>query len=317
MEETPDAFSFAVGLPATADYRACMRIGWIGLGNIGAPMALRIHQAGHSLTVWNRTGSRMSPFADLGVTTAHSAADLAARSEVVFLCIDTPGGLDTVLFGPEGVAEAEARPRLVVDTSTMHPRIAIENAGRLAGSGVAMIDAPVSGGPQGAAAGTLAVLVGGDTDSVELARPVMAAYAGRITHLGPLGSGQVAKASNQMINFATMAAIAEGTAMGAAFGLDLTRLPTALNGGLADSAMLREYIRASEAGEGTGIAGIINGLRALYLGTGDASAGGRVDILLKDLGIAVDVARAHGSAAPVSGVLEGIYRVLLHQQGPS
>lgn len=142
----------------------------------------------------------------------------------------------------------------------------------------------------------------------------MSCYAGRITHLGSVGSGQVGKASNQMINFATMAAIAEATAMGAAFGLDVDKLPTAMLGGLAESAMLREYIRASEAGEEGGVTGIINGLRALYLGAADAPVGGRVDILLKDLGAAVDIARSHGSAAPVSGVLEGLYRVLQHSQ---
>lgn len=294
-----------------------MRIGWIGLGDIGAPMAARIHQAGHPLTVWNRTASRMGPFAELGVATASSAADLAERTDIVFLCIDTPAGLDAVLFGPGGVTEAGSRPRLVVDTSTMHPHVAVENAERLAEVGVAMIDAPVSGGSQGAAAGTLAVLVGGERDCVELARPAISSFAGRITHLGPLGSGQVGKACNQMINFATMAAIAEATAMGSAFGLDLDLLPTALTGGLADSAMLREYIRASAAGEATGITGIVNGLRALYLGAADAPLGGRVDILLKDLGAAVDVARSHGSAAPMSGALEGLYRMLLHQQGAS
>lgn len=291
-----------------------MRIGWIGLGNIGAPMAARVHQAGLDLTVWNRTASRMAPLTELGVRATSSAAELADRADVVFLCIDTPAGLEAVLFGPVGVIDARNPPSLVVDTSTMHPRAATENAERLAESGVAMIDAPVSGGPQGAAAGTLAVFVGGEASDVEVAQPAMSCYAGRITHLGPVGSGQVGKASNQMINFATMAAIAEATAMGAAFGLDVDKLPMAMVGGLADSAMLREYIRASEAGEAAGITGIINGLRALYLGGADAPLGGRVDILLKDLGIAVDVARSQGSAAPVSGVLEGLYRVLQHSQ---
>lgn len=280
-------------------------------------MAARIHAAGLSLTVWNRTASRMAPFADLGVSTAGSAADLAERSDVVFLCIDTPAGIEEVLFGPSGVTAAAAPPRLVVDNSTTHPRLTVEYAERLSASGVSMVDAPVSGGPQGAAAGTLAVLVGGEPWAVELARPALESYAGRISHLGPLGSGQVAKACNQVINFATMAAIAEATAIGAAYGLDTLLLPTALTGGLADSAMLREYIRASAAGEGSGIAGIVNGLRATYVGEADAPVGGRIDILLKDLGVAVDVARSHGSAAPLSGMLEGLYRMLLHKQGAS
>jgi 3-hydroxyisobutyrate dehydrogenase len=292
-----------------------MRIGWIGLGNIGAPMAARIHAAGLPLTVWNRTASRVAPFADLGAATATSATDLADRSEVVFVCIDTPAGLEDVLFGADGVAASAFPPRLVVDTSTMHPEVAFANAARLAETGVAMLDAPVSGGPRGAAEGTLTTFVGGQGADLETARPAMAAYASRITHLGPLGSGQVGKLCNQMIGFATMAAIAEATSMGAAFGLDREALPTALTGGLADSTMLREYIRATDAGEGTGTTGIINGLRALYLGGADAPVGGRVDILLKDLGAAVDVAHRHGSAAPLSGTMQGLYRMLVHHQG--
>jgi 3-hydroxyisobutyrate dehydrogenase len=180
-----------------------------------------------------------------------------------------------------------------------------------------MIDAPVSGGSQGAAAGTLAVLVGGNPGDVELARPTLSSFTGQITHLGPLGSGQVAKACNQMINFATMAATDEATAMGAPFGLDAASLSTALTGGLAESAVLRRHIRAPAAGEGTGITGIVNGLRALYVGQADAGVGGRVDILLKDLGVALDVARSQGSAAPVSGVLDGVNRMLLHHPGVS
>lgn len=292
-----------------------MRIGWIGAGNIGAPMAMRVHDAGLPLTVWNRTRSRMDGFADAGAATAGSATELADRTDVVFTCIDTAKGLDEVLFGAEGVIASSSRPRLVVDTSTMHPEVSRAHAGRLAEAGIALLDAPVSGGPRGAAAGTLASFVGGEASDLEIARAAMACYSGRITHLGSLGSGQVGKLCNQMIGFATMAAIAEATALGAAFGLDRAALPSALTGGFADSTMLREYIRASEAGEGTATTGIINGLRALYVGEADAPAGGRIDILLKDLGAAVDVAHSHGSAAPLSGTMQGLYRMLLHQQG--
>lgn len=292
-----------------------MRIGWIGVGNIGSPMAMRVHDAGLPLTVWNRTAARMDSFVEAGAGTAGSAAELAARTDVVFVCIDTVTGLEEVLFGPEGIVASDAPPRLVVDTSTMHPEVALTNAARLASSNVSMIDAPVSGGPRGAAEGTLASFVGGELSDLEVARAAMESYSGRITHLGAIGSGQVGKLCNQMIGFATMAAIAEATSLGAAFGLDRAALPTALTGGFADSTMLREYIRASTAGEGTATTGIINGLRALYLGDVDAPVGGRVDILLKDLGAAVDVANRNGSAAPLSGTMQGLYRMLLHHQG--
>lgn len=285
------------------------------MGNIGAPMAMRVHDAGLPLTVWNRTAARMEAFVEAGVETAHSAAELADRTDVVFVCIDTVAGLEEVLFGSDGVATSASPPRLVVDTSTMHPEVARANAARLAESGVSMIDAPVSGGPRGAAEGTLASFVGGEASDLEVAREAMESYSGRITHLGALGSGQVGKLCNQMIGFATMAAIAEATSLGAACGLSREALPTALTGGFADSTMLREYIRATEAGEGTATTGIINGLRALYVGEADAHVGGRVDILLKDLGAAVDVAHHNGSAAPLSGTMQGLYRMLLHHQG--
>jgi 3-hydroxyisobutyrate dehydrogenase len=292
-----------------------MRIGYIGLGDIGAPMALRMHRAGLDLIVWNRTGSRLAPFVAAGVRTASSPADLAGQVDVLFLCIDTPEGIDEVLFGPVGVtSSSRSLPRLVVDSSTMHPAFAQHTAERLALSGVSMLDAPVSGGPLGAAAGTLSVFVGGAAEDLELARPALASFAGRVTHLGPLGCGQVGKLCNQVVNFATMAAIAEATALARSFGLDSQALPAAMTGGLADSAMLREYVRASSAGEAGGITGMVNGLRAMYTGgSPDAPEGGRVDVLLKDLDALIDVARAHRSAAPLSGAMSALFRMLQHR----
>jgi 3-hydroxyisobutyrate dehydrogenase-like beta-hydroxyacid dehydrogenase len=288
-----------------------MRVGWIGLGEIGAPMAFRL--AGrHELVVWNRTEAKTAPFAEAGVATADSPAQLAANVDVVLTCIDSPKGLDEVLFGPSGVAAATQLPHIVVDHSTMHPNLTQEQGARLAELGVGMVDAPVSGGPRGAEAGTLAAFLGGAEEDVEAVQPVVAAYADRVTHLGPLGSGNVAKLCNQIINFATMAAIAEATALGAAFRLDDAALPAAMSGGLADSNMLREYARGRSAGESTSITGIINGMRRQLLGSSDEPAGGRVDILLKDLGAALEVGRSAGCALPVSGALDGLYRMLLN-----
>lgn len=292
-----------------------MQIGYIGLGEIGAPMAMRVLHAGHELTVWNRTSAKAAPFRDAGAVVADSARAVAESSEVVLLCIDTAAGLEKVLLGSTGIIQAARRPRVVVDSSTMHPEVTRSLGCRLAAEGIGFVDAPVSGGPRGAEQGTLAVFVGGQDDHVALARPALEAFGSRISHLGPLGSGQVAKLCNQMVNFATMAALAEAAATGRAFGLDTEALLPAMASGLADSAMLREYTRGRSAGESTNITGIINALRGLLLGYEDGPAGGRVDILLKDLGAAVDVARASGSAAPVSGVLEGLYRTLHNARG--
>jgi 3-hydroxyisobutyrate dehydrogenase len=284
-----------------------MRVAYIGLGEIGAPMAMRVHRAGHQLTVWNRTAAKAAPFVAEGVAVAGSAAEAADGAEVAVLCIDTPQGLKQVV---DALLAAPRLPRVVVDNSTVHPSVAQALGGQLAAVGVGFVDAPVSGGPRGAAEGTLAVMVGGSAPDVDLVRPVLQSYASRVTHVGPLGSGQVAKACNQLVNFATMAAIAEAMVLGRAFGLDTETLPDAMSGGLADSAMLREYARGRAAGEDTNITGIINGLRGLFLGREDGPAGGRVDILLKDLGAALDIARRHSAATPVAGVLDGIYRVL-------
>lgn len=292
-----------------------MRVGWIGLGEIGAPMAERLC-ADHDLVVWNRSPEKMAAFAASGVGTAGSAAGLAERVDVVLTCIDTPQGLDEVLLGERGVIASARPPRLVIDHSTMHPGTSRTHALRLAEAGIAFVDAPVSGGPRGARTGTLALFVGGEDADVDVVRAVAASYAGQITHLGPVGSGQVGKLCNQVINFATMAAIAEATALGQAFGLDDTLLPEAMAGGLADSRMLQEYGRGRAAGEASNVTGIINGLRGMLRGAPDAPAGGRVDILLKDLEAALEVAREHGSAAPVSGLLAGLYRMQLNQPRP-
>jgi 3-hydroxyisobutyrate dehydrogenase-like beta-hydroxyacid dehydrogenase len=293
-----------------------MRVGWIGLGEIGAPMAARLADAGHDLTVWNRTPARMEPLAQRGVATATSAAALADAVDVVLTCIDTPHGLDEVLLGTAGVTAARRPPRVVVDHSTMHPDVTVRQGAALAVHGIALVDAPVSGGPRGAEAGTLAIFAGGPSATVDLVRPLLSAYSARVSHLGPLGSGNVGKLCNQVINFATMSAIAEATALGASYGLDDRALPAAMAGGLADSAMLREYDRGRRAGESDSITGIVNGLRQLLRGVTDYPTGGRLDILLKDLGAALDVARTAGCAMPVSALLEGLYRTQLNQEAP-
>lgn len=278
-----------------------MRVAWIGLGDIGTPMAHRV-AAEHDLVVWNRTAARMEPF----TTTATSAADAARGAHVVLTCIDTPAGLEAVIWGDDGIAAG--RPRLVVDTSTMHPDVARDHAERLAAIGVGFVDAPVSGGPRGAAAGTLAVFLGGSHDDVALAREVVTAFAGRVTHLGPVGAGQVGKLGNQLVNFATMAALAEAAALGTAYGLDTEAQLEAMGGGLADSAMLREYRRGRAAGEDGGITGIVNHLREHLTGVDAGPTAGRVDILLKDLTAALDVAHARGLALPAAERQEVLYR---------
>ena len=276
-------------------------------------MAERILNGEHELTVWNRTPAKMTPLVAAGAIGATSLYDLAQRSDIVCVCVDSAAAVERVLFESDGVAHAKAKPRLVVDHSTIHPDKAIEFARRLRQSGIAMIDAPVSGGAIGARAGVLAVMVGGDAADVTDARPVISCYAGKITHMGPIGSGQATKACNQIINFGTLASIAEGLALGAAFGLDIQRLPEALAGGFADSNMLREYARGAAGGDRPYMTYMINWLVSLCRGQLEPAAAGRMTMVLKDLGIVSELARARGTSVAITDLVESFFRTL-HSQ---
>ena len=152
-----------------------VRAGFIGLGDIGLPMAERIADRGVPLTVWNRTPAKAAPLGAKGATVAASPRALAEAVDVACLCLDGPKAIEAVVFGPDGIAHADPKPKLVVDHSTTHPHLTVDLAARLrAEAGIGWLDAPVSGGPVGARAGTLATFAGGDADDLALARPVIA-----------------------------------------------------------------------------------------------------------------------------------------------
>lgn len=272
-------------------------IGFIGLGAIGAPMALRVlRHGGRPLVVYNRSAARMQPLVDAGAEPAATPAEVAARCDVVLTCVTDGAALEQVVFGDGtrgaagGGVAGSARPGLLlVDLSTIHPMHTRELA-RRAHEAAAMrwVDAPVSGGPGGAAAGTLAVMAGGDADDVARARPLLQAFASQVTHMGPVGCGHAAKACNQMINVANAAAIAEAMNLASRFGVDPRRLPAALAGGYADSGFLRHY--------GPLIA--------------EGRYAGDTRITLKDLDIVLDLAARTGSALPVTALIASLYRLL-------
>jgi 3-hydroxyisobutyrate dehydrogenase-like beta-hydroxyacid dehydrogenase len=293
-----------------------LRVGYIGLGNIGAPMAERIARAGLPLTVWNRTASKMAPLLAAGAQSASSPLDLAQRCDVVCLCLDSVAAAERVLFEADGLVRAASKPRLVIDHSTLHPDASIALAQRLAEVGVALIDAPVSGGAVGARNGTLAVMVGGAAEEVEAARPVIGCYAHKITHMGPVGSGQASKACNQIINFGTLTSIAEALALGAAFGLDIRRLPDALEGGFADSNMLREYARGAAGGDLPHMTRLGDWLSSLLRGQPDPAAAGRLRMVLKDLAIVRELGQTRGTRTPVTELVAGCFQALQHPGGP-
>ena len=215
-----------------------MRVGVIGLGTMGAPMARHLLAAGYQLTVHNRTRERELPLAELGAARAASPAEAARDAEAILTCLSDTPDVEAVIFGEEGVAAGLAEGGLLVDCSTVSPTATAVMARRLAERGIGMVDAPVSGGSEGAQLGTLTIFVGGEESDVERARPLLETFGKRITHLGHSGSGQMAKAVNQVMIAGTYATVAEGIALAQAAGLPLPALIEALSAGAAQSWVL-------------------------------------------------------------------------------
>lgn len=265
------------------------RVGFIGLGAIGEPMARRVLQHGHGLVVHNRTADKMRALVAEGAAGAASVRELAAQVDIVLTCVTDGAAMESVVFGPDGLLAARRAGQLLVDLSTIHPLATRDMAARLeSAGGTRWVDAPVSGGSAGARAGTLAVMAGGRAEDIERARPVLSAFASQVTHMGPLGCGQATKACNQMINVANAAAISEAMNLASRFGIDPALLPAALAGGFADSGLLRHF--------GPKIA------------TGTFA--GDTSITLKDLDIVLDLGRRTDSAMPVIGLIASFYRLL-------
>jgi 3-hydroxyisobutyrate dehydrogenase len=267
-------------------------LGWIGLGEIGTPMALRLIGAGHRVVVWGRTASRLRAVLDAGATEAGSPAEVAAQCDAVMLCVTDGDAVEEVVFGPRGVAEGAKHGSLIVDHSTIHPETARLASRRLRSSGVGWVDAPVSGGAAGAAAATLAIFLGGEPADVERVRAWVAAYASNVTHMGGVGSGQVAKSCNQAIVASTIGIWAEVVAYARRCGVDPDLLVDALEGGWADSAIRHAHAHDMVAGNFRRTPGLI---------------------ILKDLDIIGDMARATTSPMPVTSAVTTLYRLLLTQ----
>jgi 3-hydroxyisobutyrate dehydrogenase len=267
-------------------------LGWIGMGEIGTPMALQLIGAGHRVVVWGRTAERLQPAIDAGAVRADSPADLAAQCEAVLLCVTDGDAVEAVVFGPRGVAEGARRGSLVVDHSTIHPETARLAARRLRSAGVGWVDAPVSGGSLGAKAATLSVFLGGEPADVERVRAWIGAYASNVTHMGAVGNGQVAKSCNQAIVASTIGIWAEVITYARRCGIDPDMLVDALAGGWADSAIRRVHAHDMVAGRFRRTPG---------------------QIILKDLDIIGDMARATTSPMPVTAAVTTLYRLLLAQ----
>jgi 3-hydroxyisobutyrate dehydrogenase len=214
-----------------------LRVGVIGLGTMGAPMARNLAKAGFPLSVATRTAEKARSLASgiRGVRALERFADVGRESDVLVTCLPDAPEVEEALLGPAGAAEGLARGAIAIDCSTIAAESARSFAARLGERGVALLDAPVSGGQKGAIEGTLTFFVGGDAAALDRARPVLAAMGKRITHLGPSGSGQLGKATNQILVAGNLIAVSEALAFAARVGLPLPALHEALTGGAANS----------------------------------------------------------------------------------
>lgn len=214
-----------------------MRIGVVGTGIMGAPMARNLLRAGYAVTVHNRSPARVVPLVEAGAVAAASPREVAAAVDAVITCVPDTPDVEAVVAGTDGILAGARAGLLVIDMSTIAPRAVRSLAERAAVVGVDFLDAPVSGGEQGAVAGTLSIMVGGRREAFDRAAPIFAAIGKRATYMGGPGQGQMTKLVNQVVGAATLTAVAEGIALGARAGLPADALVEAIGGGAATSWM--------------------------------------------------------------------------------
>jgi len=263
-----------------------MNIAFIGMGTMGTPMAINLLKAGHKVTVHNRTRQKEEAVAAADARRAASPAEAAEGAEVVITCVSDTPDVEDIILGENGVIQGAAPETIVVDMSTVSPSATRRIAERLGEKGVHMLDAPVSGGSEGAQKGTLSIMVGGEEADLIKVRPVLEAMGKTITHVGPIGAGQLTKAINQIVVAGTYWGVAEGIAIGLKAGLDMQKVVQAVGGGAAGS-----WAMINRSG---------NMIKNSY------PLGFKVRLHRKDLDIALDVARELGVTLPVTAYVEQV-----------
>lgn len=242
----------------------------IGVGTMGSAIAGRLIDEGYEVTLCNRTPERCAPLVARGARLAGTPREAASHAELVLLSLNGADIVETVVFGPNGIADVASAAKLLVDFSSVDPRRTREMAARLrAASGMGWVDAPLSGGAGAASQGTMTLMLGGEAEDVARATPLFENLSSHFTHLGPSGAGQTVKLINQILVANAMVAVAEATHFAELQGLDATRIPAALAGGRADSRILQEFM-------------------APFAERRDSRTG-RIDNMLKDL-VAVETA---------------------------
>ena len=218
-------------------------VGFIGLGNIGFPIAARIYEVLGSIAVWNRTPAKAKPLVMEGARLSPSPGALGRTCDIIALCLTSDNAVEAVVFGPDGLLDAslDGREMTIVNLSTGAPFKSREFADRAASRGARWLDSPVSGGVPGARKGALTLFLGGDEETISRAKPLLEAISRHRTLMGPAGSGQITKLCNQMIVATNLLAIAQAVTVGRKAGIDVVNLATALAGGFADSAPLQLF----------------------------------------------------------------------------
>jgi len=260
-----------------------MVLGFIGLGVMGRPMALHLLKAGHRLAVYARRPEAAVVVTAAGATLASSPSDLAARSDVVMTNVTATADVEEVLLGTNGVVHGARPGTIVIDFSTIAPQATRRIAASLAERNIAMLDAPVSGGPAGAEAATLVIMVGGDADVLAKAKPLLDCLGRQIVHMGSHGTGQIAKACNQLALLVNAEGTAEALALGVRYGLDPARVREALLGGIAASRVLEVF-----------------GDR---MAKRDFKPGMAARLYDKDLGFVLELAREAGLKLPAAAIV--------------
>lgn len=263
-------------------------IGFAGIGIMGSGMAANLVTAGHDVVVWNRTRSKAEAVA--GARVADTPADLASQAPVVMICVSDTPDVREVVDGRHGLLAGLGQGSLIIDHSTISPSATVELAAQVAEKGASWLDAPVSGGSEGAERGTLSIMVGGSTEDLERARPFLETVGMTITHVGPVGAGQTAKIVNQILVVVNQLAVSEALLLAQAAGLDLEDTLAAVSGGAAGSWMLSN--------------------RGPQMIRRDWRPGFTIDLQQKDLRLALEAADELGVAVPATALVFQLYRAL-------
>ena len=268
-----------------------MKVAFIGLGTMGVGMSLNILKAGHDVTVHNRTRQKEEAVAKEGARRAESPKEAAEGAEIIVTMVSDTPDVEQVVLGANGIIHGAPQGAIVIDMSTISPTATRQMAEELSKKGIKMLDAPVSGGPEGAQNGTLAIMVGGDAADFEKVLPILEIMGKTVTHVGPIGAGQITKAINQIIISGTYLTVAEGLTLGMKAGLDMQKVIQAISGGAASSWVLHN--------------------RGINVVNNNYPLGFRVKLHHKDLGIALETARELEVTLPATALVEQIENGLI------